>query len=78
MKKVFALALAILMVLSLMAGCNAAGEDDLKATYTVTGKYKNHNLTTVTPGKLTVAVSPDFAPMEFVDPTKAGQDMYVG
>ena len=78
MKKMLALALAILMTLSLMAGCNAAGEDDLKATYTVTGKYKNHNLTTVTPGKLTVAVSPDFAPMEFVDPTKAGQDMYVG
>ena len=78
MKKLFALVLAILMVTSLLAGCQAAGENDLKATYTVTGKYKNHNLTTVTPGKLTVAISPDFAPMEFVDPTKTGQDMYVG
>lgn len=27
---------------------------------------------------LTVAISPDFAPMEFVDPTKTGQDQYVG
>ena len=35
-------------------------------------------LKTVTPGVLTVAVSPDFAPMEFVDPSKEGQDMYVG
>ncbi len=27
---------------------------------------------------LTVAMSPDFAPMEFVDPTKSGQDQFVG
>ena len=27
---------------------------------------------------LTVAISPDFAPMEFVDATKTGQDKYVG
>lgn len=33
---------------------------------------------TVTPGQLTVAFSPDFAPMEFVDLTKEGQDRYVG
>ena len=29
-------------------------------------------------GKLMVGVSPDFAPMEFKDPTKTGDDMYVG
>ena len=28
--------------------------------------------------KLTVAISPDFAPMEFVDTSKSGQDQYVG
>ena len=27
---------------------------------------------------LKVAVSPDFSPMEFVDPTKTGQDKFVG
>ena len=27
---------------------------------------------------LTVALSPDFAPMEFVDTSKSGQDQYVG
>lgn len=27
---------------------------------------------------LTVAISPDFAPMEFVDTTKSGQDQYIG
>ena len=29
-------------------------------------------------GKLTVAVSPDFAPMEFVDTSKSGQDQFIG
>ena len=62
MKKLIALILTTLLLTSLLSGC---GSSD--------GKAK-----TVTPGKLTVATSPDFAPMEFVDPTKEGQDMYVG
>ena len=60
MKKLFALTLAVLLVLS-MAACGASSKTK-----------------TVTPGVLTVAISPDFAPMEFVDPTKEGQDMFVG
>ena len=62
MKKLIALILTTLLLTSLLSGC---GSSD--------GKAK-----TVTSGKLTVATSPDFAPMEFVDPTKEGQDMYVG
>ena len=57
MKKVFALALAVLMVLGMFAGCGV--KDAGKAV-------------------LKVALSPDFAPMEFVDPSKTGQDQYVG
>ena len=78
MKKIIALALATLMVLSLLAGCGASGKAGEDALYTVTGKFKDTKITTITEGKLTVAVSPDFAPMEFVDPTKTGNDMYVG
>jgi polar amino acid transport system substrate-binding protein len=78
MKKLIALALATLMVLSLFAGCGAAGSAKEDALYTVTGKFKDAKPATINPGKLTVAISPDFAPMEFVDPTKTGQDMYVG
>lgn len=63
MKKVFALLLCLAMVLSLTA-CGTS--EDTEAVQTVTL------------GKLTVAFSPDFAPMEFVDVTKEGQDMYVG
>lgn len=78
MKKLIALALATLLTLSLFAGCAASDNSDSEALYTVTGKFKDAEITTITEGKLTVAISPDFAPMEFVDPTKAGQDMYVG
>ena len=65
MKKFVSLLLAALMLASLMAGCGAKSDSAAKVK-------------TVTPGTLTVATSPDFAPMEFVDPSKQGQDMYVG
>ena len=78
MKKLIALALATLLTLSLFAGCAASNNSDSEALYTVTGKFKDAEITTITEGKLKVAISPDFAPMEFVDPTKSGQDMYVG
>lgn len=29
-------------------------------------------------GKLVVATSPDYAPLEFIDPNKSGQDQYIG
>lgn len=66
MKKLIAIALAALMMLGMLSGCASSGSGNDTA------------LSTVTKGKLTVATSPDFAPMEFVDPTKSGQDMYVG
>ena len=66
MKKLFTLTLAVLMVLSVFAGCGS--KTDAPAN--------EYNL--VTPGKLTVSLSPDFSPMEFVDPSKSGQEQYVG
>ena len=62
MKKIFALALATLMVMGLFAGC--------ADSQTSSGLLNE--------GKLVVSISPDFAPMEFVDPTKEGQDQFVG
>ena len=78
MKKIIAMLLTSLMLLSLLTACAPADAEPGATYYTVSDKFKNSNITTVTAGKLTVAISPDFAPMEFVDPTKTGQDMYVG
>lgn len=76
MKKLLALLLAVVMTFMLTAcGAGSSSNDDY---YTVSDKFKDVVVSTVTEGKLTIAISPDFAPMEFVDPTKTGQDMYVG
>ena len=77
MKKIFTLALAALMVVGIFAGCADSGSNT-ETYYTVSDKFADTKVQTITEGKLTVAISPDFAPMEFVDPTKTGQDMYVG
>ena len=66
MKKIIAIVLSALMLMSMLAGCGGSAPAD------------DNGLKTVTPGKLTIAISPDFAPMEFVDPTQSGQDQYVG
>ena len=64
MKKIIALVMALAMLSSLFVMTGSAEEEA--------------EVKTVTPGVLTVATSPDFAPMEFVDATKEGQDMFVG
>ena len=78
MKKIIASILAILLLCGCMVGCAQADNGSAETYYTVSGNFKNTSIQTITEGKLTVAISPDFAPMEFVDPTKTGQDMYVG
>ena len=60
MKKIIALAMAALMMMGLFAGCASSNGGDADGNNAST-------VQTVTPGKLTVALSPDFAPMEFVD-----------
>lgn len=73
MKKMIALAMALLMAVSVFAGCSSSDEEG-------PGSNK-YNLTTVKEGYLTVATSPDYAPFEFYslnengDPTLVGFDM---
>ncbi len=72
MKKLFAITLAALMILSMFAGCTPTEKGPGPNTY---------NLQTVKEGYLTVITSPDYAPYEFYaldenkDPTLAGFDM---
>ena len=71
MKKTVSMILAVLLMASLLVGCGST-------TTASTTAAAASDIKTVTPGVLTVATSPDFAPMEFVDATKEGQDMFVG
>jgi len=90
MKKTVSMILAVLLMASLLVGCGstsantsttaapASAETTAAATEAAAETTAAAEIKTVTPGVLTVATSPDFAPMEFTDPTKQGQDMYVG
>ncbi len=73
MKKIIAIALSLILALSMLAGC--VSKDDA-------GPGKNpYNIQTVKEGYLTVITSPDYAPYEFYaldengTPTLAGFDM---
>lgn len=82
MKKLFAMLLALVMTMGLMAcgaqpaanntdGDAAGGDAAVTEPTNALEKIKAD-------GVLTVALSPDFSPMEFVDSSKTGQDQYVG
>ena len=68
MKKYAKLVCAVL-VLALALGLGACGK---------AAEPKNALEKIKADGVLTVALSPDFSPMEFVDSSKSGQDQYVG
>lgn len=66
MKKIFALVLALAMILSCAAcGGSSKAKDDLLAEIKAQGYIE-------------LCTEPYFAPYEFVDPSKAGDDQYVG
>lgn len=84
MKKLLTLMLTLAMLLSLAA----CGAKDTTPDDAATDGDTTPDVTDTTPanalekikadGVLTVATSPDFSPMEFVDSSKTGQDQYVG
>ena len=77
MKKLLALMLAMLMVLSL-AACGSKETADTPHTSDTSNSQEETTITTVTPGKLTVATSPDFAPYEFYAIDDAGNASLAG
>ena len=80
MKKLLAMLLALMMTMGLMA-CGAKNDtpaDDTAADDAAVTEPANALEKIKADGVLTVALSPDFSPMEFVDSSKTGQDQYVG
>ncbi len=86
MKKLFALVMVLCMALSLVACAAPAAEEAPveeapaveEAPVEEAAVEEAPAYTLVEDGKLLVALSPDFSPMEFVDTSKSGQDQYVG
>lgn len=74
--------LLALFTLLLVAGCASTEPVDLSTTAPntsnspVVSSDKLEDI--INRGKLVVATSPDYAPMEFIDTSKTGQDQYVG
>ena len=80
MKKMISMLLALVMALSLVA-CGAqptTNDNDNTASGDSAAEPANALEKIKADGVLTVALSPDFSPMEFVDSSKTGQDQYVG
>ncbi len=79
MKKFVSLFLALLTVLSLVAcGSKTDTKTDDKSGGSTATEPANALEKIKADGVLTVALSPDFSPMEFVDSSKTDQDQYVG
>ena len=84
MKKIFAIALAALLVLGMFAGCGSKEVADNTDYSTMTIEELKPLLKTIHNGKLTMVTSPDFAPYEFYSlddagkPTLAGFDIALG
>ena len=78
MKKIISIALALVMTLgcvAMFASCNT--EDSLSAAYDKAMAEIDYDPSEYT-DTLVVAMSPDFAPMEFYDTAKSGDDAIVG
>lgn len=79
MKKLFAMLMALMMVLALAAcGSNDTPAADNGGENNTQPVPTNALEKIKADGVLHVALSPDFSPMEFVDSSKSGQEQYVG
>ena len=77
MKKIISLILTAAMLCAAVFALGSCGGDNLSAAYDkIVAKYEFDD--SKCEKTLTVAMSPDFAPMEFVDLAKKGNDQYVG
>lgn len=87
MKKIFKKLMGVSLAGALALGvASCSSDEDTTSTNIKTSllygaeitDVDSSNVTLVNPGKLTVGMSTDFAPSEFIDSTKTGQDQFVG
>ena len=78
MKKMFALFLAALMILSMFAGCGSQEAAEEKDYSSMTMEELKPLISTLNEGKLTMVTSPDFAPYEFYALDESGKPTLSG
>lgn len=79
MKKISKLVCIIMCIAMVAALCACGSSASTPAASDVPASEPQNALEKIkADGVLTVALSPDFSPMEFVDASKSGQDQYVG
>ena len=78
MKKMFALFLAALMILSMFAGCSSQEAAEEKDYSAMTMEELKPLISTLNEGKLTMVTSPDFAPYEFYALDESGKPTLSG
>lgn len=71
MKKMMKLMLAMIAAMMILTGCGSTTDTDAPVP-------ANKLEEILAKGTLVLATSPDYAPMEFIDLNKTGQDQYVG
>jgi len=78
MKRYMALFLSLLLIL--LSGCGSESGSTILPTHKGSAIENPTNALEriLYDGVMTVAVSPDYSPMEFVDSSKSGQEQYVG
>ena len=77
MKKLIVSILALCMMMTALTACGSSGKAE-GSSAEAPASYSNMLEEVKGTGKIVMAVSPDFAPYEFVDLTKEGPDSYVG
>lgn len=78
MKKLLSILLAAALLCCTMATLASCGDSEDALDKAYNNYLKQYKFDDSGKEELVVATSPDFAPMEFVDVSKSGQDQYVG
>ena len=78
MKKMFALFLAALMIMSVLTGCGSQEAAEEKDYSAMTMEELKPLISTLNEGKLTMVTSPDFAPYEFYALDESGKPTLSG
>lgn len=76
-KKIMAAIMIATMTIGIVA-CGSSKDNNAQSTTGETAQTETEQITTVTPGKLTVATSPDFAPYEFYSVNEDGTPELAG